>query len=125
MPQRLIASWFEAELKGMPDYRRDAAIVQLSNERFQVARPLYRILEDGIELHCDWRGYLEANAGVVRGWSDARWLAYLSSRNPNVPGLVEKIAPRRPAGARGRAGLVVCGDVRGASGVRVHGCGVG
>ena len=41
---------------------------------------------------------------MIEGWSDALWLGFLEARNPNVPGLVEKIRPtfgreslRRPA----------------------------
>ncbi len=91
VPQRLLTPWFAGELKGVGDHRRDGLIVQKSRDTFDAVHPLYRILDDGTELHPVWMDYFSSNLELVRGWSDAQWLRYLSTRNPHVPALVDKI----------------------------------
>jgi 5-methylcytosine-specific restriction endonuclease McrA len=93
VPQRLISSWFEADLVSLPDAQRDRVIERLSGERFDDAQPLYRLREDGIELHPLWLDCLGTWLSIFHGWSDASWLKYLESRNPNATSLLVKIRP--------------------------------
>ncbi|WP_166636265.1 HNH endonuclease domain-containing protein [Aliiroseovarius marinus] len=98
VPQRFLRPWFAQETKGLPDHQVDRTIEKLSRNRFSVAQPIFKVLDDGIEFHPAWVEYLDRNLIIVQGWSDAIWLRFLERKNPNVPGLVEKITPalRRP-----------------------------
>ena len=98
VPQRFIRPWFASETLRLPDQQVDRKVEMLSQSRFNEIKPIYRLLDTGIEFHPAWTEYLERNLAIVQGWSDAHWLRFLERRNPAVPGLVQKIAPalRRP-----------------------------
>jgi hypothetical protein len=89
VPQRLIAPWFGDEVRG----REDVLIPTLSVERFSSLKPLYKLLDDGLQLHPEWNDFIVEWHDVFCGWSDANWLAFLEARNPHAPGLFSKIKP--------------------------------
>lgn len=102
VPQRFLTPFFQAELARRKDHDKDGIIHTLAGERFsRPPLPLYRLsggrLEDGgkplvLIFHKRWLRYLKENAGIVRGWALWHWADYLESRNPNVPGIIAKIA---------------------------------
>jgi diadenosine tetraphosphate (Ap4A) HIT family hydrolase len=91
VPQRLLTPWFTNELRGLTDAKKDRKITELSNEYFEERKPLYRLLEDELEMHPDWLEYFKNNHAVTKGWSDWEWLDYLQRRNPDVPALSKKL----------------------------------
>lgn len=40
-----------------------------------------------------WCEYIKTNQTVIRGWLDFNLVAYLQRRNPNVPGVIDKLEP--------------------------------
>lgn len=94
VPYRLIAPFFAADLRGVPDHLKNERIRQCADLVFGTIRPLYRFVEGAaIEMHPDWAEYIAANFAIVSGWAERRWIAYLQSRNPLAPSVSEKIAP--------------------------------
>lgn len=95
VPSRLLSPWFEPELRGMPDHRKDDALARLSNERFRSNAPLYRLEDDrrAIQLHPDWWGYLWRNRRVIEDWTRWNWLLYMQARNPSTLNVGGKLLP--------------------------------
>jgi hypothetical protein len=60
---------------------------------FMERRPIYCFTDDrsGIIIQHDWLEYLERNAVIIRGWARFQLAKYLQSKNPNVPGIIEKL----------------------------------
>lgn len=52
-----------------------------------------RGLANTIEISPDWMDYLFINNAIVSGWVKLNLIKYLQRRNPNVPGLADKIRP--------------------------------
>lgn len=46
-----------------------------------------------IELEDEWVRYLHKNKEIVKGWIQYSMIQYLQKRNPNVPGIVDKLYP--------------------------------
>ena len=90
---RFLTPWFDDELKRRPRGDRHGLIVRLSDELFDSAKPLYRLLDGGerVEIHPDWLQYIRYNHVIVDGWLDHQWIKYLQDRNPTVPAISKKI----------------------------------
>lgn len=50
-------------------------------------------MDKSIEISPEWMDYLFANNTIVSGWVELCMIKYLQRRNPNVPGLADKIRP--------------------------------
>lgn len=50
-------------------------------------------LQSGIEIQDDWYFYLYENRQIIDGWIRYEMVVYLQRRNPNVPGIVDKLTP--------------------------------
>ena len=64
----------------------------------QQSRLLYYISEFAkmdtvISISDEWVGYLCRNREILMDWTRYNLIGYLQDRNPNVPGIVEKISP--------------------------------
>ena len=46
-----------------------------------------------IRVQEDWANYIQKNQEIIRGWLEYNMIQYLQRRNPNVPGIVDKIKP--------------------------------
>lgn len=103
VPQRFLTPFFQPELKELKDHEKDDTIRCHANSRFsKPPRPFYRLRGGRLEgdgnaplvvvFHSRWLTYLKENAAIVRGWALWNWAEYLESRNPNVPGIIAKIA---------------------------------
>ena len=98
---RLPRIFFVPETRGAKDERVNRMVRELCDREFKARRPLYRILnsssKDGnaeeLEVHPDWVQYLRTNLTIVRGWAAWNWCEYMSSKNPNVPAVSEKLFP--------------------------------
>lgn len=97
VPYRLLSPFFANELKGKKEKAKNNLIEQLSCERFNSDRPLYKITtihgERFISIHPDWSEYLRLNFAIVEHWSDFALVLYLQKRNPNTPAIPSKVKP--------------------------------
>lgn len=95
VPCRLLSPWFQAELRGHRDARKNGMIRVLATQEFESRRPLYRpIAKDQVlEVHPDWWEYVVRNYRALREWVLWHWLLYLQPRNATVPNLAAKLVP--------------------------------
>ena len=96
VPYRLLTPFFEAKLRGIQDQKKISLIRVMAHETFTSKTPaLYRLTEQdtAVEIHPKWLLYLQESFGVVSGWLAHNWVAFLQSRNPNVPAISCKIQP--------------------------------
>lgn len=64
----------------------------------QEQRLLYYIdqlsgIQSTIKVQQEWTEYIVKNQDIIRGWIQYNLLIYLQRRNPNVPGIVNKLYP--------------------------------
>lgn len=92
VPTRFLAPWFAANLRGVADSRRDRAIVELARKSQTGPLPSpYWVDGDRVRVNASWRRFLLENMAVVRGFVNQHFARYLQGRNPNVPGIVNKM----------------------------------
>ena len=94
VPFRLIRPFFP-ETRGIKDSQVKKEVARLSRDLFCSRKPLYKISEDfeNIYFHPDWSNYLQQNYQIVHGWTVWNWMSYMQGRNPNTPGIANKIFP--------------------------------
>ena len=93
VPTRFLTPWFADRLRGVPDSKRSALIQDLAGQ--SQGTPLacpYWFGQGEIKLNESWRSFLRENAAVVRAFAEHHMAHYLQARNPNVPGVVNKLA---------------------------------
>ena len=92
VPTRFLAPWFANELRGVVDTRRDARILELAREsqRTRFASP-YWLEGSNIRFNRTWQRFLTDNMAVVQAFAEHHFALYLQTRNPNVPGVVNKL----------------------------------
>ena len=93
VPYRLLAPFFEKELRGLPDATKNDRIKKMSEDYFDERKPLYKIHDESILIHKYWLNYINNNFAIVEGWAKWEWCDYLQSRNPSVPSIPRKILP--------------------------------
>jgi hypothetical protein len=96
VPYRFIRPFFSSALQGIPDWRVNQTILDLSErEYFNRESPcLYRFLLNSfpaIEVHPSWASYLRHQIGILRGYGLWHLLVYLQRNNPTVPNLANKL----------------------------------
>jgi hypothetical protein len=92
VPTRFLSPWFADELCGTVDASRDARIHELAKESQTTpfASP-YWFEGDNIRLNPSWQRFLTDNMAVVQAFAEHHLAVYLQTRNPNVPGVVNKL----------------------------------
>ena len=93
VPTRFLAPWFADRLRGIPDSQRSALTERMAAET--QATPLacpYWFRNGEIRLNEGWRAFLRDNSAVARAFAEHRLAQYLQARNPNVPGVINKLA---------------------------------
>ncbi len=100
VPFRLIRPFFP-ELRGVEDSRANQEVANASIRLFDARRPIYKFTEDlkSIVLHPDWVNYFQKNYVIVHGWVIWNLISYMQDKNPNSPGIANKIFP--PPSERG------------------------
>lgn len=96
VPQRFIRPFFSQELRGKKDAQIDRLITQLATAQFNEIPCLYRFVESSeasIEMQPDWFAYLREHYQILVDFCCWNLLAYLQSRNPNVPNIGGKLFP--------------------------------
>jgi hypothetical protein len=98
VPTRFLAPWFAGELHGMEDSLRDSRIRELArmSQLSDDPSPYYLVGDADakvIVFNRPWRTFLLENLGIVESFAEHNFALYLQSRNPNVPGVLNKLKP--------------------------------
>ncbi|MCR5033069.1 MAG: HNH endonuclease [Lachnospiraceae bacterium] len=96
VPYRLLAPF--VDFKGKDWDQPKNALVQRLNAYRDSNRLLYRFENvDGLKTRIcfdeGWMEYLRKNQAIVQGWIRYNLVEYLQRRNPNVPGVIDKLYP--------------------------------
>ncbi len=92
---RILHPFFDDELRGQPDHKKNNMIRELATTKYEVRKPLYRIESDtdSIVLHPDWLSYIRSNSYLLLQYLEFQWVDYLQKHNPNVPAIIYKTSP--------------------------------
>lgn len=96
VPFALLKSFFEGETRKLEGARYERAVVKLSRDYQLQSIPLYRFFQDdnaNIHIPAEWVQYLATHFAIIEGWAKFQWATFLQKRNPNVPAILEKLAP--------------------------------
>jgi len=96
VPWRFLTPWFEDELAGLQDAKKNKCIEALANQAFGgEKKPLYRFRTDGnrmqLELDLNWAHYLRENSALWRDYCLWHLTRFLEKRNPNIPNIATKL----------------------------------
>lgn len=94
VPYRLQAPFLDSMEKKAWDLRPALRAERINMEK----RLMYYFshisgLDTVVEITPPWYEYLTANQEILRGWIQFNMIAYLQRRNPNVPGIINKLQP--------------------------------
>lgn len=97
VPTRFLAPWFADKLRGERDdsaRTRELQVMAKESQRTPFAS-LYCFegsgAYDSIRLNDSWRLFLIENLGIVQSFTEHHLALYLQARNPNVPGVINKL----------------------------------
>lgn len=90
VPYRLLAPFFDTDLRGFPEGRKNKLITDLSNERESSFYKINR-KDKCITVNDDWFNYIYKNQSIVYGWMSYKLIYFLQKRNPNVPAIPFKL----------------------------------
>jgi hypothetical protein len=92
VPTRFLTPWFADKLHGEQDFRRDRQIEELAKQSQQTpfASP-YCFDGSSIRVNYSWRAFFVENMALVQAFAEHHFAHYLQARNPNVPGVVNKM----------------------------------
>lgn len=92
VPTRFLAPWFAEPLRGKKDSLRNNTISMLAkhSQKTALACP-YWIEKDCIHLNASWRAFFSDNMAVIQSFAEYHLAQYIQSRNPNVPGVMNKL----------------------------------
>jgi hypothetical protein len=88
---RFLSSFFPEEIRGVPDYKINGMLRNLSTLHNQLKNSPYQILDKGIVLNDVWIEYFTTHQYLLRSFIKWHLLKFLQKNNPNVIGLSEKI----------------------------------
>lgn len=93
VPTRFLTPWFADKLRGeRNDAARTREIQAMAKESQTTPfASLYFFEHDSIRLNDSWRSFLSENLGIVQSFAEHHVALYLQARNPNVPGVVNKL----------------------------------
>lgn len=96
VPYRLQAP-FMPEFKGKAWDIGEKKLPEAMNEqkRLMYYFSSFQGLDTEIQLQPDWLDYLHKNKEIIKGWIQYNMIIYLQKRNPNVPGISNKLSPHR------------------------------
>ena len=93
VPTRFLTPWFADKLRGeRDDAARTREIHAMAKEsQTTPCASLYFFEHESIRLNDSWRSFLYENWGIVQSFAEHHVALYLQARNPNVPGVVNKL----------------------------------
>lgn len=94
VPYRLQAPFLD-ELKGKAWNITPKQLAERINQQRRLMYYFNQIsgLNTMVEITPQWYEYLTANREILKGWIQFNMIAYLQKRNPNVPGIINKLQP--------------------------------
>jgi hypothetical protein len=93
VPTRFLSPWFKDQLTGRKDSEKDRLIVQLAQASQNGPLPTpYWFEADRVRFNPSWRHFLLDNLAVVQAFAEYQFAHYLQTRNPNVPGIINKLS---------------------------------
>jgi hypothetical protein len=97
VPTRFLSPWFAAELRGIDGHVRTRRIQELATKSQESSSPspyfFERVAsETMIRVNESWAAFFQENFEVVRSFVFFHLCRYLQARNPNVPGIVNKLS---------------------------------
>jgi hypothetical protein len=97
VPTRFLTPWFADKLRGERDdttRTREIQAMAKESQKTPFASLYYFEGSDAhgsIRLNDSWRSFLTENLGIVESFAEFHLALYLRARNPNVPGVVNKL----------------------------------
>jgi hypothetical protein len=96
VPTRFLSPWFSSELRGVDGHVRTQRIKELARQSQSTSSPTpYFFDREGstavIRVNDSWRKFFRENCEVIRSFVFFHLCQYLQARNPNVPGIVNKL----------------------------------
>jgi hypothetical protein len=97
VPTRFLTLWFADKLRGERDdttRTREIQAMAKESQKTPFASLYYFEGSDAhgsIRLNDSWRSFLTENLGIVESFAEFHLALYLQVRNPNVPGMVNKL----------------------------------
>lgn len=94
VPYRLQAP-FMKYLKGNGWKVSEKKVAEKINKESRLIYYFVRLsgLDSQIEITPQWKPYIIKNQEILRGWLQYNMITYLQRRNPNIPGIVNKLNP--------------------------------
>ena len=94
VPYRLQAPFMD-DLKGTGWNVSAARLAETINRQKRLMYYFHSIdgLNSTIRISPAWLEYLKTNQEILQGWVQFNMVAYLQRRNPNVPGIINKLQP--------------------------------
>lgn len=96
VPTRFLTPWFTKELKGIPDGKRTKIIEKLAGNSQNSPSPCPYFFKmttspNCIFLNSSWHEFFINNMGISLSFVEYHLSKFLQGRNPNVPGIIEKL----------------------------------
>jgi len=94
VPQRFLAPWFERELRGVPEAKKDRAITTLAAEHRETERAApYSLERTGLYVMLDpaWSVWARTHMTFLRAYVEREFAEFLQDRNPGSPAVLRKI----------------------------------
>jgi len=96
VPTRFLTPWFDEELRGIRDKLKDSKIKTLARDSQKTPLASLYFFEasgsrEAIRFNDSWRAFLMENLGIVQSFAEHHFALYLQARNPNVPGVLNKL----------------------------------
>lgn len=90
VPYRLLTSFFQNELSGLLDAKKNKKIEELSNSDREF-NSIYKINDQSIEIYSEWMQYFLLHYSIIESWAFWHWVNFLQGKNPNAMALVNKL----------------------------------
>lgn len=96
VPTRFLSPWFTGDLHGLSDYLKTKRIRELALRSQKSTAPSPYFFENVgsdtlIRVNESWAIFFQENFEVIRSFIFFHLCRYLQARNPNVPGIVNKL----------------------------------
>jgi len=90
VPFRLLSPFIEG-LNLISEGEKQSVIEKYSLQRENILYKIYS-RDKVIEIQSEWFEYIYSNQIIIRGWIEWNLISYLTRRNPNVPGIANKLS---------------------------------
>lgn len=94
VPYRLQAPFMD-KVKGKEWQVSESALITKINEERRLMYYFEGVngMQTTIRIEQEWIAYIQKNQEIIKGWLQYHMILYLQKRNPNVPGIADKLYP--------------------------------